>query len=73
MVEHRVADRPAAMRHRGRLWSGLAAVEVASAVAAVVADRIVPTLVLLALAALSLAVRREPLSTLGWHRVHRPA
>jgi membrane protease YdiL (CAAX protease family) len=33
----------------------------------------VPTLVLLALAVVSLAIRRERLSTLGFHRLDRPA
>jgi len=53
-------------------WPGvrraLAAVEVALAVAAIVLDLVVPSLVLLVLAALSLAVRREGPATLGLRR-----
>lgn len=73
LVEHPTADPPLAARRQGGRWSVLAAIEVALAVAAIIVDRIVPALVLVILAAASLGVRREPLSTLGWHRVDRPA
>ena len=49
----------------GRGWRILAAFEVAAAAAAVVADLLLPTLVLLGMAALSLAVRRCGLASLG--------
>jgi membrane protease YdiL (CAAX protease family) len=52
----------------GRGWQILAAVEVAAAAAAVVADLFVPTLVLLVMAAISLVVRRRGLGSLGLHR-----
>ncbi|MDO8365031.1 MAG: CPBP family intramembrane metalloprotease [Actinomycetota bacterium] len=60
------ADRPP--RRRGVFWTVLAAVEVAVAAAAVVADVFVPTFIILAVATISLAVRREGLSTLGFVR-----
>lgn len=53
-------------------WRLLAAAEVALAVVAVVTDVLVPTLVLLALAAASLAVRRAHPASLGLRPVERP-
>lgn len=50
----------------------VAAVEVVLVVVAVLADLLIPTLVMLVLATLSLAVRREWLSTLGLVRVQQP-
>jgi uncharacterized protein len=50
----------------------VAAAEVAVAAIVVVLDLLVPTLVLLGLAALSSAVRREGLTALGFARVERP-
>jgi membrane protease YdiL (CAAX protease family) len=59
-------------RRGGSGWTALAAVEVALAVATVVRDLWLPTLVLLAMAALSLLARREPPATLGFHRLRSP-
>lgn len=53
-------------------WRVLAAVGVVVAAAAIAVDRVVPTFVILAIAALSLIVRRSSPSTLGFHRVERP-
>jgi membrane protease YdiL (CAAX protease family) len=53
---------------RPGLWRIVAVVEVSLAITAVLLDRVVPTLVLLVLATLSLAVRREGPSTLGLRR-----
>jgi len=79
MASHTIASAPAppeierTSRRRGAPWRALAAVEVLLAVTAVVVavitDRFVPSLVLSALAGLSLLVRRERFSTLGFHRV----
>ena len=49
-------------------WTVLAAVEVGLAVLVVVGDVLLPTLVLLVLAGVSLAVRREGPATLGFRR-----
>jgi CAAX protease family protein len=76
-IELERADRPddvTTRRRRGAGWRVLAAVEVLIAVAAVVAstvnERIVPALVIAALAALSLLVRWESPATLGFRRIH---
>ena len=53
-------------------WRALAVVEVALAAAAVLADLLLPALVLVAMAALSLAVRRQRPATLGFHRPAHP-
>ena len=53
-------------------WRALAAVEVVLAAAAVLADLLLPALVLVAMAALSLAVRRQRPATLGFHRPAHP-
>lgn len=47
------------------LWTGIAAFEVALAALAVILDVFIPALVLLVLAAFSLALRRQGLETLG--------
>lgn len=64
-------------RRGGRLWTVLATVEVTLAAAAVLVaivwERVIPTIVILALAGVSLALRREGLGTLGFHRVARPS
>lgn len=56
-------------RSRGRLWTAVAALEVAIAVLAVVLDVVVPTLIILIWATVSLVIRREGLATLGFHRL----
>jgi membrane protease YdiL (CAAX protease family) len=53
-------------------WRVLAVVEVALAAAAVLADLLLPALVLVVMAALSLAVRRQRPATLGFHRPAHP-
>ena len=52
-----------------RLWTGVAAAEALAASAAVALDLLIPSLVLLAMAAVSLAVRRDGLGSLGLRRV----
>ena len=52
-----------------RLWALLAAVEAAAAAVAVILDLLIPTFVLLAMAALSLLARRTGLASLGLHRI----
>ncbi len=63
---------PAPGRRHGPAWTTLTVVEVALAVAAVLYDLLLPAVVLTVLAGLSLAVRREGPSTLGFHRLSRP-
>jgi hypothetical protein len=58
-------DRPA--RHR-RAWTLITAVEVVAACAAIILDLVVPSLVLLAMAVVSLVLRRSHWSSLGFHR-----
>ena len=53
---------------QGRGWRLVAALEVAAAAVAVIADLLVPSMVLLAMAAVSLAVRRRGLGSLGLRR-----
>ena len=55
-------------RRQGTFWTALAAVEVVLAAVAVVLDLLIPTIVVLALAGLSLALRREGPATLGFRR-----
>ena len=52
-----------------RLWALLAAVESAAAAVAVILDLLIPTIVLLVMAALSMLVRRTGLGSLGLHRI----
>ena len=59
-------------RLRGRGWAILAAVEILLAGAAVILDVFIPTLVVLALATVSLVVRRQRPSALGFRRSTRP-
>lgn len=59
---------PAPSNHRV-LWTVLTAIEVALATAAVLLDVIVPSLVLLAMAGVSLLIRRRGFGSLGFHRV----
>lgn len=68
---------PRRARRAGRLWTVLATVEVTLAAAtvlvAIVWERVIPTIIILALAGISLAIRREGLGTLGFHRISRPS
>src|SRR4051812_21258850 len=61
-----VAPRPP--RHR-RAWRVITAVEVAAASAAIAFDVAIPTLVLLAMAGVSLLIRRAGVGSLGLHSV----
>ena len=54
-------------RHR-RVWTIITAVEVVAACAVIILDLVVPSLVLLAMAGVSLVVRRSHWSSLGFHR-----
>jgi membrane protease YdiL (CAAX protease family) len=61
---------PVPARSRGRrLWTAAAAVEAGAAAVAIFLDLLIPTLVLLAMTALSLLVRRRGLGSLGLHRL----
>jgi membrane protease YdiL (CAAX protease family) len=53
-------------------WRWVAVVEVVAVVVIVLTDQAVPALVIVGLAALSLAIRRRGPSTLGFSRVSRP-
>jgi membrane protease YdiL (CAAX protease family) len=59
-------------RHRGGVWTALTVVEVVLAVVTVAFDLLLPSLVLVVLAGVSLLVRREGPSTLGFHRLRQP-
>ena len=54
-------------KHR-RMWTIITTVEVLAAGVAIVLDLVVPTFIVLALAAVSLVVRRTGLPSLGFHR-----
>jgi membrane protease YdiL (CAAX protease family) len=56
----------------GRLWRAVTVLEVAASAVTVLADLGIPSLVLLALAAASLLVRRRGPASLGFHRPARP-
>jgi uncharacterized protein len=64
------APETSGVRHgRGPIWSWMAALEALLACAAVLRDMLIPSLALLAMAAVSLGVRRQGLGSLGLHRV----
>jgi uncharacterized protein len=65
-------SRPAPDDRRNGWWAGLAAVEVAVGTGVVLADWLVPSVVLVAMAVVSLAVRRHRAGSLGFHRPARP-
>ena len=54
------------------IWTILAVIEVLLAAAAVILDLFIPTIVILVLAAISLAIRKTGPASLGFHRVPRP-
>jgi hypothetical protein len=58
--------RPNAKHHR--LWVAVTAIEVLVACAAIAIDPVIPSVVLLAMAAVSLLMRRAHWSSLGFHR-----
>lgn len=59
-------------RRTGGPWPWLALAEVALGAAIVIGDILIPTLVILLIAAVSLGVRREGPATLGFQRTGRP-
>jgi CAAX protease family protein len=65
--------RPSSARRRGPGWTALTVVEVVLAITAVLLDVLLPAVVLAVMAGVSLAVRRERPSTLGFHRLPHPA
>lgn len=65
-------DEASSRRRRGAFWTALAAVEVLLAATAILLDLLVPTIIILALAGISLALRRERLATLGFKRNRQP-
>ena len=65
-------EAPSGPRRR-TVWSVLACVELLLATVTIVLDLLVPTLVILALAVVSLVARRRGFPTIGFHRVVRPS
>jgi ABC-type proline/glycine betaine transport system permease subunit len=61
---------PSRAQRRG--WTALAAIEVGLAALAVLADLLVPTVLMLGLAGVSLLVRHQGLGSLGLVRLPRP-
>jgi membrane protease YdiL (CAAX protease family) len=57
---------------RRSFWTAVAAVEVALAAVVVLADLVIPALVLVGLASVSLLVRRRGPGTIGFHRPEHP-
>jgi len=53
-------------------WTWITAAEIALAITAVVLDLFIPTLVILALMAVSLLIRRQRLSSVGFQRTDKP-
>lgn len=68
----RQRDKPPPRALDSSRWRLIAGVEVALAAVAVLLDLAIPTFVILGLMVLSLLIRREGLSTMGFHRVPRP-
>ncbi|RYU09524.1 CPBP family intramembrane glutamic endopeptidase [Nocardioides iriomotensis] len=64
--------RPPGRSGRRPWWTVLTLVEVAAATVAVVADWFIPSLVLVVMAGVSLVVRRQRPSSLGFHRPAHP-
>ena len=65
-------DEASSRRRHGAFWTALAAVEVLLAATAILLDVLVPTIIILALAGISLALRKEGLATLGLRRNRQP-
>ena len=66
-----IVDLAPRQQHR-RLWTVVTAIEVIAASVAVLLDLLIPTFVLLALAGISLLIRRQGFASLGFHRApHR--
>jgi membrane protease YdiL (CAAX protease family) len=72
MIENR-PDGPTQRTSRSRtIWTILAVIEVLLAATAVILDLLIPTIVILVLTTISLAIRRTGPASLGFHRVPRP-
>ena len=72
MIENR-ADGLTQRTSRSRIiWTILAVIEVLLAATAVILDLLIPTIVILVLTTISLAIRRTGPASLGFHRVRRP-
>jgi hypothetical protein len=72
MIENR-PDGPTQRTSRSRtIWTILAVIEVLLAATAVILDLLIPTIVILVLATISLAIRRTGPASLGFHRMPRP-
>lgn len=72
MIENR-ADGLTERTSRSRtIWTILAVIEVLLAATAVILDLLIPTIVILVLATISLAIRRTGPASLGFHRPARP-
>lgn len=65
-------DRASRAPRRGARRRVIAGLELGAAVVAVLSDAFIPSLVLVAMAAVSLGVRRTGPASLGFHRVARP-
>jgi membrane protease YdiL (CAAX protease family) len=64
-----LAEQARAWDHR---WTILAAVELAAAIAVILLDLFIPTIIILGLVVMSLLVRREKISSLGFRKVTNP-
>jgi membrane protease YdiL (CAAX protease family) len=69
----RNAEPKTAVVRRRRIWTIVAIGEAVAAGAVVIADLLIPSLVLLAMAVVSLRLRRAGLGSLGLRRIERPA
>jgi membrane protease YdiL (CAAX protease family) len=67
----RLGDESRERRNAGA-WRWIAGIEVLLCAAAVILDLLIPTIVMLLLLAVSLLLRRERPSSIGFHRVARP-
>lgn len=73
MIENR-ADGLTQRTSRSRtIWTILAVIEVLLAATAAILDLLIPTIVILVLATISLAIRRTGPASLGFHRAPRPS
>jgi CAAX protease family protein len=72
MIENRAAGLTQRTRRSRTNWTILAVIEVLLAATAVILDLFIPTIVILVLATISLAIRRTGPASLGFHLVSRP-
>ena len=74
-LTHRDSEAASDHRSAGRrwsLWTALTCLELALATTLVVLDVLIPSVLLVVLAGISLLVRRRGFASLGFHRVERP-